>query len=680
MMKPQLSKINKILKEFLKYLFIILTFAVIGLLYPNRGHFSFEFAQGTKWTYETLESPFDFPILRSQDEVTQEKENIKNSFIPRFLDNSQSFDELSIYIDNISLDSTPTSTVSEFKAFLKNETFTLYKAGIISEKDITKVKDKGLIIDNGTKTVKKDFHQINTNTSAKDFLKNRIITFFPELAFIVDNLPLSPNLSYDSQINAKLLDEMIGKVSPNSGIFNQNETIIYKGEVITKDKYKILESYKSAYVKQVGKSSNFYLLYIGYFILSALILAILLLYLHKTEPYVYSNPLKFLFILMWIMIFSYIVFLADKNGELYVYAIPFAIVPVIIMNFFKKYLALYLHIVIILIASLITKLGYEFTVLQLVVGMVTILIFSELRFWNVFFKGIFIVLLTYIIGYISLSLINTGSLAEIEWKVLISFVLNALMLLLAYPLIPLIEKPFGFVSKITISELGDLNKPLLKELSLKAPGTLQHSLQVANLSEAAAEKIGANSLLIKVGALYHDIGKTYAPEFFIENQRKDENPYEELDYFDSAEKIIHHVTIGEKMAKKHKLPKILQRFIITHHGTTRVEYFYRKQVNENPGKEFDETLFRYPGPKPKTKEESIMMIADSLEAAAKSLNKPTAEDIDLLVRNITKYKIDEGQLEESELTFEELQIVQEEFKSLLKNIHHVRIKYPELKK
>ena len=679
-MKPQLSKINKILKEFLKYLFIILTFAVIGILYPNRGHFNFEYAQGTKWTYETLNSPFDFPIIRSDDEVTQEKVNLKNSYIPRFLENSQSLDELSIYIDNISLDSTPISTVSKFKAFLKNETSSLYKSGVINENDITKVQDKGLIIDNGTKTVKKEFNQIYTNTSAKIFLENRIIRFFPDLLFIVDNLPLSPSLTYDSQINAKLLDEMIGKVSPNSGIFKQNETIIKNGEVITKDKYKTLESYKSAYIKQVGKSSSFYLLYIGYFVLSALILAVLLLFLHKTEPYVYSNPMKFLFILMWIMIFSYIVFLADKNGELYVYAIPFAIVPVIIMNFFKKYLALYLHIVIILIASLITKLGYEFTVLQIVVGMVTILIFSELRFWNVFFKGIFIVLLTYIIGYISLSLINTGSLADIEWKVLISFVLNALMLLLAYPLIPLIEKPFGFVSKITISELGDLNKPLLKELSLKAPGTLQHSLQVANLCEAAAEKIGANSLLIKVGALYHDIGKTYAPEFFIENQRKDENPYEELDYFDSAEKIIQHVILGEKMAKKHKLPKILQRFIITHHGTTRVEYFYRKQVNENPDKEFDETLFRYPGPKPKTKEETIMMIADSLEAAAKSLNKPTAEDIDALVRNITKYKIDEGQLEESELTFEELQMILEEFKSLLKNIHHVRIKYPELKK
>jgi putative nucleotidyltransferase with HDIG domain len=381
---------------------------------------------------------------------------------------------------------------------------------------------------------------------------------------------------------------------------------------------------------------------------------------------------------MWILIFSYLVFLIDNEGELYVYAIPFAIAPIIILNFYKKYLALYLHITIVLIASLITKLGYEFTVLQLLVGMVTILIFSELRFWNKFFRGILVIFITYVIGYISLSLINSASFAEIDWRIIVSFFINALLLLLAYPFIPLIEKPFGYISKITISELGDLNKPLLKELSLKAPGTLQHSLQVANLCEAAAEEIGANSLLIKVGAMYHDIGKTYAPEFFIENQRKGENPYENLDYFESAERIFKHVTLGEKMAIKARLPRMLQRFIITHHGTTRVEYFYRKQMNEFPDKEFDETIFRYPGPKPKTKEESIIMIADSIEAAAKSLNKPSSNDIDQLVEKITKFKIDDGQLDESELTFEEVNKIKEVFKNIVKNIHHIRIEYPKL--
>lgn len=657
-----------------------MTLVVIGLLYPNRAYFNYEFQQGTKWEYETLKAPFNFPIVRTFDEIKEEKDTIKNNFIPRFDSDSHYKEELLIYIDNISLDSIPETDISRFKNFIKKEISKLYSSGIVSKEDYNKIKRKGLIVTIKNKAVKKDFSSVLTSEKAKAYLVEKTKMFFPGLEFIAGNLTLNPNYKYNREVNQNLLKEKLAKVSTNSGIIKKGDIIISKGDVITQDKYKVLSSYKEAYSKQVGKSSSFYFLYIGYLILTLLILGLLLLYLFKNRPDIFDKPLKFFFILMWIMIFSYIVHLADSAGELYIYAIPFAIAPIIILNFFNKQLALYLHIIIILVASLITKLGYEFTVLQLIVGMITILIFSELRFWNKFFKGIFIILFVYITGYISLALINNGTLDGIQWKILISFIINALLLLLAYPLIPLIEKPFGFISKITISELGDLNKPLLKELSLKAPGTLQHSLQVANLCEAAAEKIGANSLLIKVGALYHDIGKTYAPEFFIENQRKDEDPYKDLDNFDSAKKIIDHVIIGEKMAIKSRLPKILQRFIITHHGTTRVEYFYRKQMNDFPDKEFDESIFRYPGPKPKTKEETIMMIADSLEAATKSLNKPTIEEIDKMVENISKFKLDDGQLEESELTFKEFEIIKEVFKEVLKNIHHVRIEYPELKK
>ncbi len=679
-MKPAINKLNIFFKEFLKYFFIVITLIIIGLLYPNRTYFNYEFQQGTKWEYETLKAPFNFPIIRTSEEITNEKNAIKNNFIPRFNIDSHHEEGILTYIDNISLDSFSETDISRFKNYLKKEITKLYSKGIVSSDDYKKIKNKGLIVNINNKAVKKDFSTILTSEKAKEYLIEKTKMFFPDLAFIVENLTLNPNYKYDTEVNQNLLKELLSKVSINAGVIKKGDLIIAKGDVITQEKYKILTSYKEAYSKQVGKSSSFYFLYLGYFLLSLLILGLLLLYLYKNRPDIYNKPVKFLFILMWIMIFSYIVHFADNTGEMYVYAIPFAIAPIIVLNFFNKQLALYLHIIIILIASLITKLGYEFTVLQLIVGMTTILIFSELRFWNSFFKGIFIILFIYITGYISLALINNGTFSGINWKILISFIVNALLLLLAYPLIPLIEKPFGFISNITISELGDLNKPLLKELSLKAPGTLQHSLQVANLCEAAAKKIGANSLLIKVGALYHDIGKTYAPEYFIENQRKGEDPYKDLDYFDSAKKIIDHVIIGEKMAIKHRLPKILQRFIITHHGTTRVEYFYRKQINDYPDKEFDESIFRYPGPKPKTKEETIMMIADSLEAATKSLNKPTSEEIDNMVDNISKFKIDDGQLQESELSFKEFEIVKEVFKDVLKNIHHVRIEYPELKK
>jgi hypothetical protein len=268
----------------------------------------------------------------------------------------------------------------------------------------------------------------------------------------------------------------------------------------------------------------------------------------------------------------------------------------------------------------------------------------------------------------------------VNYHVIISFFFNALLILLAYPLIPLLEQPFGFVSKITLTELGDFNKPLLKELSVKAPGTLQHSIQVGILAEAATEKIGGNTLLVKIGALYHDIGKVYAPEFFIENQKADEDTYLGLDNFTSALKIIDHVRIGEKMAIKAHLPKVLQRFIITHHGNTRVEFFYRKQINEFPDKQFDESIFRYLGPKPYSKEETIFMLADSLEATAKSIIKPKESDINELVERITKFKIEDGQFDESQLSFKELIIVKQTMKETLKNIHHARISYPELNK
>ncbi len=680
-MKESVKKVHSISKKFLKYLFIFVTLLVIALLYPGRANFQYQFSQGEKWDYETIIAPFNFSIKRTEAELNKEEDNIKNSFIPVFKNDSEKINDLYVYLDNFTVENdTSEEEFAKTISFFKKELSLIYKSGVVSEADYKKVNENGLIVNDKSIGNKKEKSQIQTIEKVKAEIKERLQIYHKNFAYIANQLPIKANLQYDKELNKKLLEEELNKISPNAGVISKGDTIIAHKELITKRKYQILNSYKTSHVNNIGKSSSFYLLYVGYFVLSLIIIGILLLFIYKTDRKIYDKPMHLLFLLIWIMLFSYLISVIDPKGVEYVYVIPFSIVPIIVLNFFRKYLALYLHIVIILIASLITNQGYEFTVLQLVVGMIAVLIFSELLFWNNFFKGIFIVFATYVIGYIALSMINTGSLAEINWKVILSFVFNALLLLLAYPLIPLIEKPFGFVSKITLSELGDLNKPLLKELTIKAPGTLQHSLQVGNLSEAAAKEIGVDSLTIKVGALYHDIGKTYAPEFFIENQKVGDAPYENLNNFESAEKILNHVTQGLKIAKKHGLPKIIQRFITTHHGTTRVEYFYRKQVNDFPDQEFDENIFRYQGPKPKTKEESIMMIADSLEAAAKSLQKPTGKDIDDLVENITKYKIDDNQLSESELTFGELQKIKEVFKNVLKNIHHIRIEYPEMKK
>lgn len=462
--------------------------------------------------------------------------------------------------------------------------------------------------------------------------------------------------------------------------FNKGETLVSANQKITSSTVKILDDYLGARMQASSHFSSRRIMYfIGYFLLTSLIIGALILYSLKYFPDSFQKLSGILFLLIWPVLFSFLVFLVNKNAALSPYLIPFCLVPIIVFNFYGGRLALFVHIVVVLIASFLSGLGYEFTFLQILAGIVTVLIISETRYWNKFFTSILIILATYFIGYLGLAMINSGSLERPEYMVFGWLAMNSLLLLLAYPFIPLVEKVFGFTSSISLAELSDMNQPLIKELSLKAPGTLQHSLQVANLGEAAAEKIGANSLLVKTAALYHDIGKLQNPEYFIENS-KGENHHATLSNFESAKTIINHVKDGVTMAKKARLPKLIIDIIQTHHGTTRVEYFYRQQKTQEPDREFDESIFRYPGPKPTTKEQTILMIADSVEAASKSLKSPVGQDIDKLIDGIVEYKIKEGQLSDSELTFQELDICKDVFKALLRSIYHVRIEYPEEKK
>ncbi len=326
-------------------------------------------------------------------------------------------------------------------------------------------------------------------------------------------------------------------------------------------------------------------------------------------------------------------------------------------------------------------------IIQIIAGMVAVMSNRKIRYMTDFFISVFYIGIAYMLSFLCTELMHKGVIYPviaddgrlIEQGLQVGNLgwlgLNILLTLLSYPFIPLLEKAFGLISEITLIELSDLNKPLLRELSFKAPGTMQHSLQVSNLAEAAASEIGANSLLVKVGALYHDIGKMLNPQFFIENQNQN-NPHLELSYQESAKMIISHVSEGVKLAKKYGLPSIIIDFISTHHGTTRVEYFYRMHKNENPDKPINEAEFTYPGPRPRNREEVILMLADSAEAASKSLKNPTGRDIDNLVDNIFTFKTSHGQLQDSNLTFAELDTIKAVFKKLLRSIYHVRLEYP----
>ena len=497
----------------------------------------------------------------------------------------------------------------------------------------------------------------------------------PEFIFPLIENAFQANLFYSEALTERVKNEQINSIPTTQGRVKKGDLIIPKDGIVTQKIYQTLISYKDQYEIEVSQNKAHITVFAGYFLLTSLIIGVLLLYLKLEAWEVMEKFNKLLFILMWIMLYSYLVYLVESFEDLNAWLIPFCIVPIVIKSFYNDRIALFIHITIVLIASFLSSLGYEFTFLQILAGIVAVLTSKETK-WSSFFLSILYISLTFGLGYLGLALIKEGNIYTIDWSNYAYLFTSFILTLLAFPLIPLLERIFGFTSSIRLVELSDMNRPLLKKLSIEAPGTLQHSLQVANLAEAAASEIGANQLLVKVAALYHDIGKTIEPLNFIENQNS-QNPHDKLTELKSAKIIISHVTEGVLLAKKYRLPSVLIDFIKTHHGTTKVEYFYRNFLKNHPDETISIKDFTYPGPKPKTKEQTILMLADSIEASCKSLKDPTMEELEDFVDKVIDYKIKNEQLSESALSFEELEKCRAVFKQLLKSILHIRVEYPE---
>ncbi|MBK8563592.1 MAG: HDIG domain-containing protein [Saprospiraceae bacterium] len=487
---------------------------------------------------------------------------------------------------------------------------------------------------------------------------------------------LVPNITFDEPRTTAMLEDAINNISPSRGLVAQGETIVLKGNVVTDDVYEKLASYKAKFESDISSKKSGWVVYFGYLLLTGLILGAFIMYVNSYRQEILKNWNYLAFVMIWMVAFSYLTYLVERTEVLSVYVIPFCVVPVVVRHFFTYRLAFFTHVVVVLIAGFLTAEGHQFLFTQIVAGVVAVLAVADARDWSRFFRSVVSIFLAYLLSQIGMALIEEGSFGSVDWQSMGWLAFNGLLTLLAFPLIPLTERMFGFTSSISMVELSDMNRPLLRELAMKAPGTFQHSLQVGNLAEAAANEIGADPLLVRVGALYHYIGKTLRPEYFVENQSGN-NPHEGLPRTKSAHIIIAHVLEGEIMAQKQRLPVSIQRFITTHHGTTRVEYFYKNYVSENPDILVDAAQFTYPGPLPNSKEETILMLADSVEATSRSLKSPTGQDIDNLVHKIFKGKIDHGQLSESKLTFGELEICRAVFQKMLRSIHHVRIEYPE---
>ncbi|MEM7382689.1 MAG: HDIG domain-containing metalloprotein, partial [Bacteroidota bacterium] len=486
---------------------------------------------------------------------------------------------------------------------------------------------------------------------------------------------LRPNVSFDAELSQKELEDNLSKISLTRGNVDEGKLIIAKGEVVEAENLKILDSLKAEYESELWTESNYYFILFGYTILVALVPMMLLLFLKKYRPRIYGNNVRVTFIFFNILLMVFITTLVVKYNEIYVFVVPLCILPLILKTFFDARLGLFVHVLTVLILGFVVPNSFEYIFLQIIAGIVTILTVSELYKRANLFVSVGQITLIYIVGYFAFHIIHEGNLDNVHWFTFGFFLLNGMITLFAQPLIYIYEKMFGMVSDVSLLELSDTNSRLLKELSNKAPGTFHHSLQVANLAEAAANEIGANAMLVRVGALYHDIGKMNNPTYFTENQVTNVNPHNDMSPGDSARIIINHVIEGIEIARKNNLPDRVIDFIRAHHGTTLVYYFYKKaqEVQET----VEEADFRYPGPIPFSKETAILMMADAVEAASKSLTNPTYLIIDEFVDKIIAGQMQANQFLNANITFKEIEIVKKVLKHKLTNIYHLRVEYPE---
>lgn len=658
----------------------VTTVAFLLWIFPSQITFNYQYVQGRPWNYENLYAPFDFEIRKTDAQIQQERDALleDKTFYYRYdaeiIALERSF--LSERLESVY----PKNAVGsiQFKLWLESLELAfdmLCKNGII----------KGSFPSDRIKIVKNN--QAETIATDKllgtDNLKDRLNSFqFKGVdQSVVDPLKqiliqsIRPNLTLEETLTENAFQVQLNQLSLTRGIVFEGKLIIAKGGVIDDATFQIIESLRTQYQLDQRKDSNNYYLLGAYGVLIALLLLLLLLYLKRYRLDIYQNTNQLTFIFFNILLMVSLVLVLTRIDERFVYLAPLSILPLVLKNFFDARLALFVHLMALLILGMILPNAYEFLFLQLSAGIVVMLGSNELHKRTNLFAAAFFVTLVYIISYVAFQGLRGGAIVAIDLWVLILFILNGMLTLFSQPLIYLYEKLFGLVSDVSLLELSETNSKLLKELSEKAPGTFNHSLQVANLCEVAANAVGANSLLLRVGALYHDIGKLSAPEFFTENQIQGANPHDDLTPVESAHIIRRHVIYGIEIARKNNLPDRVIDFIRTHHGNSLVYFFYKKQLEEEG--EADENEFRYPGPIPFSKETAILMMCDAVEAASKSLKQPDYTTLDEFVERIISGQLESGQYSAATITLKEIETIKAVLKKKLTNIYHVRIEYPD---
>ncbi len=670
---------------FYKGLLFLATVSIIVYFLPREGTFNYQFDINKPWKYGLLQASFDFPIYKDDAEIKREQDSIMAYYHPYFkLSTTKGEQAIAQFKSDYANQLKQIIPDPNYARYIEKSLREIYGQGIMSAENLSilrRNKINKIQMVNENTSMESDVNNLYTTKTAYQKIIDQDTIHFSKLLLQQCNLVnyLTPNLLYDKEKSASTKQDLLSSISGATGFVMNGQKIIDRGEIISPHTYNILKSLQKEWDKRGETIAEKRLTLMGQILFVALLIGCFFCYLELFRRDYFQKKGSLSLLLSIIIFFSVLTSFMVEHAFFSIYIVPYAMLPIIIRIFLDSRTAFVAHVITIMICSIALRSPHEFILLEVFAGSISIYSLRELSQRSQLLRTAVVVACSYCVMFLALDMIHVNDPDQLSTHMYFNFVINGIMLLFAYPMLLVLEKIFGFTSNVTLVELSNINNKLMREMSEIAPGTFQHSLQLANLTAAAANRIEANSQLVRTGAMYHDIGKMMNPAFFTENQ-SGVNPHDQLSYKQSAQVVISHVTDGMKLAEKYNLPQVIKDFICTHHGKGYTKYFYISYQNEHPDEEIDKEAFQYPGPNPFTKEQAILMMADSVEAASRSMTEYTEENISNLIDKIIDSQVQEGYFRECPITFKDIATIKSVFKEKLKTMYHTRISYPELKK
>ena len=664
---------------------IILVIATVGIVVwamPHDSRTNFHAEQGKPWKYADFTAPYDFAVYKSETTIQEERDSAIQLYEPYYILNKEVENQM-VERFNRDFKDGLSELPDNYKIIITNRLHSLYQQGILEQKDYTDLRKDTtnmLRIVTGKQAINVSIMELySPKTAYEQLFKDGILALQrPLLQKCNLNTYITSNLTYDRERSESSKNDLLSGIAQASGVVQKGEKIVGRGEIVTEKTYRILESFKKENERLNEDVRHNHLMLVGQIIYMTILMVCFTIFLSLYRRDYFDKPRSITMLYALIVVFALLTALLMRNTLVHVYILPYAMVPIFIRVFMDSRTAFMTHMTMVLVCSVMLQHPFEFVVLETVAGLVAISSLRELSQRSQLFKTAILITLTSIGINIAFNWMSNDTLAQIDLSTINYLIVNGIALLFAYPMLYLMEKAFGFTSDITLIELSNTNNELLRRMSEVAPGTFNHSIQVANLAGEIANKIGAKSQLVRTGALYHDIGKLANPIYFTENQ-SGIDPHETLNDIESAQIIISHVTEGLKMADKYNLPAVIRDFIATHHGQGKAKFFYIRYHNEHPDEPVDDLLFTYTGPNPFTREQACLMMADTIEAASRSLPDYTEQSIRGLVERLIDGQVADGYFRECPITFRDIQYAKTVLIEKLKTIYHTRVSYPSEK-